>query len=84
MNTAERDEGGLHCVTGALTNPGEALAEYLLVVMTLYDGQDNVITFGDYFASVPNIAGDQTEPFEICVEVFGQSVARSDLQVWGR
>lgn len=81
---SEQNDGLLYCVQGTLQNPGEALQEYLLIVATLYDSQDTVINFSEYFADPEYVIGDQTEAFEICVETRQQEVARHELKVWGR
>jgi hypothetical protein len=74
-----------YCLSGSLRNPGGPLQDYLIIVAILYDGQGNVINFGDdYQTSLEGVAGDETLYFEICANLSGQSVARHELRAWGR
>ena len=78
----QSNEAGNYCVTGKLRNPGDALQSYLVIVVVLYDDQDNVINFGDYGEfDVGAGGGDQT--FEICIDPLNQDVARYELRAWG-
>jgi hypothetical protein len=73
-----------YCLTGQIQNMGNPLQEYLVVMAVLYDSQDRVIKFGEYYAPDPSvILGDQLEPFEICVDPVSRQVARHELRVWG-
>ena len=74
-----------YCVTGTLQNPGGALEDYLVVVVVLYDDQDNVIYFDSYVDYSPqDVVGEQTLDFEVCVDPLGQEVADYDVRAWGQ
>ena len=78
-------EDNLYCLQGALRNPGDKFNDYLLIAATLYDGQDNVISFSDYQEfGLAEVRGDQTSTFEICADLVNQDVTRYELQAWGR
>lgn len=77
-------EGETYCLTGKLQNLAEQLDDYLLLVLTLYDNQNSVINFGDYYASgIEGLVGDQTITFEICADTHTQEIANYNLQAWG-
>jgi hypothetical protein len=79
------DPGGdFHCVGGTIRNPGDRLQDYLLIVVVLYDNQERVIYFSDYFADPEYATGDKPQDFEVCVDTLGQEVARYELQAWGQ
>jgi hypothetical protein len=60
------------------------LRDDLVVVAVLYDSQDRVISFGEYYMDPEYVVGDQTEEFEICVDSYDQDVARYELRAWGQ
>ncbi len=73
-----------YCLTGQVQNMGNPLQEYLIVMAVLYDSQNHVIKFGEYYAPDPSvILGDQVEPFEICVDSVSRQVTRHEVRVWG-
>ncbi len=78
------DGSGEYCVAGNIGNLGDAWEEawqgYLVIVVTLYDSQDKVISFGEE----GSIAGGDTLSFEICSQTFNQEVARYELGAWER
>jgi hypothetical protein len=74
-----------YCLTGQLQNLGDQLEEYLIIGVTLYDGQDNIINFGDYIEpDVDAITGNETLEFEICIDPPNQNSARHEMWAWGR
>lgn len=78
------DEEGSYCLTGKLQNLGGALQEYLVIIATFYDGQANVVNFGNYYEPYAvEVVGDQTLDFELCTDVRSQEIANYDLQSWG-
>jgi hypothetical protein len=77
------DEFGL-CFSGTLRNPGADLTEYAVVAATLYDVQNNVLSFGDAYLEPEALAGGQTAEFEVCGDSFGQPVGSYKLQAWGQ
>lgn len=77
-------ESGNYCVGGKVRNPGEALKSTLIIVVTLYDGQDKVINFGsDEKVGVTTLVGDKTVNFRICIVPPNQDTVRYDLQAFG-
>ena len=61
------------------------MEEYILILAILYDSQDRMVRFGDYYESKPDyLVGDQTLDFEICVEPPDHEVSRYELQAWGQ
>jgi hypothetical protein len=82
LNQSGQD--GDYCLSGSLRDQGSELQEYLVIVAVLYDPQNNVINFGDYFESDPGGETDEhTLDFELCVDSLGQNVARHELRAWG-
>ncbi len=79
------DPGGdFYCVGGTIRNPGDRLQDYLLIVVALYDNQDRVIYFSDYYADPDYATGDELQDFEVCVDTLSQEVTRYELQAWGQ
>jgi len=77
----ERDN---YCMSGQLRNTSGASHANSVVVLVLYDAQDNVINFSNSDASsLGPLASKTTTDFEVCAGTFGQDVARHDLQAWG-
>lgn len=73
-----------YCVSGKLRNPGGELQAYLVTGLILFDSQDNVVNFtDDYKDPPPNIVGDQTMEFNLCVDSLGQEISRYELRAWG-
>jgi hypothetical protein len=82
LNQQETDFG--YCFSGQVRNQGEAVQEYLVVMAVLYDSQDHVINFGEFFADDPaRVIGDQFTDFDFCIEPVSRRVARQNLRVWG-
>jgi hypothetical protein len=79
----KNDEYG-YCIGGSVRNPGAPLQDDLVILAVLYDDQDRVIGFGEYYPDYENLVGDQSEDFEVCVDAYGQTVARYELQAWGQ
>lgn len=78
------NEAGTYCLNGSLGNQGDALQDYLLVVGTLYNSQDQVINFDSDEASDPEeITVENTFDFEICLDTLGQDVARHEIKAFG-
>jgi len=75
------EEENAYCVQGALDSPGDSLQSYLVIVAVLYDNQDNVVNFSDYYE--PYLEGNQSLTFEICIGPPNQDVARYELRAWG-
>lgn len=82
LNQTNVGEG--YCLAGTLRDQGSELREYLVIVAILYDPQNNVVNFGDYYESDPEGESDEhTLDFELCVDPLGQNVARHELRAWG-
>lgn len=83
LEAFEDQEGG-YCVTGQIRNPGEELRDYLIIVATLYDEQDNLINFIDYDEpDFDEVGGDQSLEFYFCGDLFNYKVTRYELHAWG-
>jgi YD repeat-containing protein len=83
-NLAQQQAEFGYCLTGQVQNKGNPLQTYLIVMAVLYDTQDHVIKFGEYYAPDPTvIRGDQLEPFEICIDSVSREVTRHEVRVWG-
>jgi hypothetical protein len=80
----EDPAGDFYCVGGSIRNPGDRLQDYLLIVVALYDNQDRMIYFSDYYADPDYATGDEPQDFEVCVDTLSQEVTRYDLQAWGQ
>jgi hypothetical protein len=81
LNLTERSDQDMYCVQGTLQGPAVNLESYLVIVAVLYDGQNSVINFGDYYE--PYLDAGQNLDFEICVGPPNQGVARYELRAWG-
>ena len=78
------NEAGEYCVDGRLRNPGNPLVNDLVIAVILYDHQDKVVNYGEYYEPFPeDIIGDQTLDFEVCADPSNQEVARHELRAWG-
>jgi hypothetical protein len=78
-------EDDKYCLEGELRNAGNGLQGYLAIAAVLYDGQDNVVNFGDHTEYGPTqIVGDESLAFEICVTPPNQDVVRYELRAWGQ
>lgn len=76
-------EDDAYCLEGVVHNSGEPLDKYLVVAAVLYDSQNNLVNFSDNGDLGPE-AGSDNSPFEICVNLSNQPVARHELLAWGR
>jgi hypothetical protein len=77
--------GANYCVKGKLSNPGDALQDYLVIAAVLYNAQGNVVGFDSYEEySVEDIVGDETLNFEVCADPLGQEVAHYEMRAWGK
>ncbi len=72
---------GNYCVSGKFRNQGVALEAYAVPFMVLYNNQDQVVNFADYYAE--EALNNQTLDFEVCIETDNQTVNRYKLQAWG-
>jgi hypothetical protein len=73
-----------YCIGGSIRNPGAPLQGDLVILAVAYDNQDRVISFGESYPDYENLVGDQSEDFEICLDSYGQTVARYRLAAWGQ
>ncbi len=85
LNVKERlTTAGMYCLRGTVKNPGAALNEYLIILLTAYNGQSQVIGFGEHSEISPaKVIANQTAPFDVCLDPLGQPVARYELRAWG-
>jgi hypothetical protein len=73
------------CLAGKVKNTGDQLQSHLVILAILYNAQNNVVNFGDFYApDVENLMGDQTLTFEVCSDPRFQEVANYDLRAWGQ
>lgn len=79
-DVGQGNEDGAYCLDGELKIRGDELEDYLIIAAILYDGQGNVINFGDY--SEFEVDDDEVD-FEICINPPNQEVARHELLAWG-
>jgi hypothetical protein len=80
----QSNEAGDYCLSGSLRDQGSVPQEYLVIVAVLYDDQNNVVNFGDYYESDPQTETDEhTLDFQLCVDPLGQNVTRHQLWAWG-
>ncbi len=75
------NEQGAYCLKGELRMRGDEPEDYLIIAAVLYDGQGNVVNFGDYGEF--DLDGDDEIDFEICINPPNQEVARYELRAWG-
>lgn len=75
-------EDETYCIGGVVQNAGGPLDNYWVVAAVLYDNQNNLVNFSDDGALDPQ-ASNGNSPFEICVDVANQPVARHELLAWG-
>lgn len=74
-----------YCVDGEVKNRGGELGDYLVIALTVFDGQENIISFSYYEELDPRwIEGGDELDFELCTDLLGQSPAHHTLQAWGR
>jgi uncharacterized protein YgiM (DUF1202 family) len=79
-DVGQGNENGAYCLKGELKIQGAEPEDYLIIAAVLYDGQGNVVNFGDY--SEFGVDDDEVD-FEICINPPNQEVARYDLVAWG-
>lgn len=84
LNVTEQQDGSGYCLAGQVRNPAAAPQLYLVVLAVLYDSQDHIINFGEYYAADPAlITGEQLADFNLCIQSVSRRVARYDIRVWG-
>jgi hypothetical protein len=54
-----------------------------VIVLILYNQQDNVINFADYYADSSYMVSGQAGEFEVCADTLSQDIARHELRAWG-
>lgn len=75
----------LYCLSGQLQNQGAQLQDYLTIIAVLYDADDHVIGFGEYFGpDAGNVQNDQFVDFDLCASSNAYPVARHELRIWGQ
>jgi hypothetical protein len=78
------DEANTYCLDGEVQNTGSPLADYLVVMAIAYNERGNVVSFGEYSPVLPEVViGDQTSPFEMCIDPLNQNIARHELRALG-
>ncbi len=85
LDVSENSRFGRPCLQGRLRNVGPPLQE-VVIVGALYDGQDQMLQFGEYKQQVSGIdfAAKPLE-FEICFNLNNPNlIARHELRAWGQ
>jgi len=77
------NNGSEYCLNGKLLNQGESLNIYLSVVIVLYDGEKNVLSFNDVYKHSPKFGQGQTVDVSVCADTFDQEVSDYELRAWG-
>jgi hypothetical protein len=76
------DEIGYWHIAGEVANEGDAPAEFVKIIATVYDAQGQVAGTGFAFSSLDTIPAGGKSPFEISLEK-RDNFARYELQVQG-
>lgn len=74
----------MYCLGGKVLNPSPLLEDYLVVLATIYNNQGYVASFGEYSALLPASAGNQSTPFELCIDPLEQPIVHYELKALGR
>ena len=84
-NVESWSDEGVYCLVGELENRGDFLNEYVVIVAVLFDNQNQMLGFGEYYEPEPE-EGLTEFPleFDICIDVGDQNVARYELRAWGQ
>ena len=81
----QSNEAGKYCITGQIRNLGEAVQEYLVIVVILYDSQGNIVNFSPFQEpDFEYLVDDQTLEVDICIGLSDPNVANYDLRAWGQ
>lgn len=86
LDLKQWSEEDTYCLTGRVRNLGGELQDYVVIMVTLYDYQGEVINFGHHYeVYLESILGDdQTLNFDICVDPRNQDIINYDLRAWGQ
>jgi len=84
-NVEAWSDEGVYCLAGELENRGDFLNEYVAIVAVLFDDQNQMLGFGEYYEPEPE-QGLTEFPleFDICIDVIDQNVARYEMRAWGQ
>jgi len=84
-DVAQTNEADAYCVSGKLTNPGDVLQDYLIIVATMYDTQGKVVNYAsDSKINMTWLTGSRSLTFKLCAPPPNQNVARYEVRAWGR
>jgi len=72
-----------YCLRGQVTTQGPPVQEYLIILAIGYDGQGNVVNFGEHYADTLPGSSGQSSPFELCLASDGRQISRHDLKAFG-
>lgn len=79
------DKNGLFCVKGDVENQGASVENSLVVLVKMYNSQDEMFSFSEIPISRPDTVQDGvTTPFESCVEHNNAPVANYEIVALGR
>jgi len=84
-NVEQWSEDGVYCLLGQLENRGSFLNEYVVILAVLFDDQNQMLGFGEYYEPEP-VEGLTESPleFDICIDVGDQNIARYEWRAWGQ
>ncbi len=84
LDVTEFQDEESYCLVGLIKNIGPPLQEYVVVVGVLYDNQNQVLQFGEYYQSSEELNLNEA-PFEfsLCIDLINADIARYDLRAWG-
>lgn len=78
-------ESDAYCVSGKVSNPSDALQDYLILVATLYDAQGKVVNYAsDSQINISWLTGSRTLTFKLCAPPPNENVTRYEIRAWGR
>jgi hypothetical protein len=84
LNVNEQNNGETHCLTGLLKSQSGGLKDYVVIVVTWYDDQDQVVKFKNHYeTNVTELNDNQPQEFSLCTEAPVGQIARNELQTWG-
>ena len=78
-------ESDAYYVRGKVSNPSDALQDYLILVATLYDAQGKVVNYAsDSRIKISWLTGSRTLTFELRAPPPNGNVTRYEIRAWGR
>lgn len=79
------DSSNLYCLGGYVQNSASPLEDFLIILASAYNDQGQLVSFGEYSTVSPGfVIGDQTSPFEMCVDPLDEQIVDYKLSALGR